>query len=84
MQKNKQRIVNERQCCNNSNMVTLLRFRYEASYMSFLCVNQISLQRKSMHIEIALTHFGFGYKGNCVVLFYDSVMYLCDTKVEND
>lgn len=39
--------------------------------MSFLYVNQISLQIKSMHIVIALTHFGFGYEGNCVVLFYD-------------
>lgn len=33
---------------------------------------------------MGLTHFGFGYEGNCVVPFYDSVMYLCDTKVEND
>lgn len=31
---------------------------------------------------MGLTHFGFGYEGNCVVPFYDSVMYLCDTKVE--
>lgn len=33
---------------------------------------------------MGLTHFGFGYEGNCVVPFYDSVVYLCDTKVEND
>lgn len=81
----KKLIVKGRQCCHKSKMVTILRFRYEAINLSFLCVNQISLQRKSMHIEIALTHFRFGYEGNCVVLFFSiSVMFLCERKVESD
>lgn len=33
---------------------------------------------------MGLIYFGFGYEGNCVVFFYDLVMYLCDIKVEND